>query len=145
MAEGVEVYGPLNGARDVPCFYCRNSVHIEGGTAPRANGGFHHQYRCKMGLRMPDRRKAVDDIDIVRQCPSGAPQLGFQIGGYYSHMWFEGDEPDGCLEWKICSDGEFPSEKAEIEFHICDFKQIESFVAFWGKELRRRGVVTDEV
>jgi len=39
--------------------------------------------------------------------------MGFQIGGYYSHMWFEGDDPDdpdGCLEWKICSNGEFPTD-----------------------------------
>ena len=85
--------------------------------------------------------------ELVVECPGGEPQEGFQIGGYYSHMWFERQdqlEANGCLEWMICSDGEFPSDTPETQFHLCDFRQLEQFVAFWGKELRRRGWVSDE-
>jgi hypothetical protein len=127
-----------NGARDVSCFECRNSIHRDGGV-PREGGGFHHQFSCRKGLPMPSSQKGVSDGEIVAQCPGGEPQVGFQIGGYYSHMWFE---PSGtCLNWLICSDGEFPTEQPEMQFHICDFRQLERFVEFWGKELRRRGVI----
>lgn len=132
-----------NGARDVVCFSCRNSVKVDDVHVARTGGGFHHQHRCSKGLPMPDQQPDIEDAEIVRQCPGGDPQLGFQIGGYYSHMWFEGD--GSCLEWRICSDGEFPTDKPEISFHICDFEQIERFVEFWGKELRRRGLIeTDD-
>jgi hypothetical protein len=61
-------------------------------------------------------------------------------------MHFEWDEPDGCLEWIIHGDGEFPSDdpKVWIQFHICDFKQIEEWIKVWGTELRKRGIVVDE-
>ena len=73
---------------------------------------------------------------------------GFQIGGYYTDMDFEIDnyctDMDPCLRWLIFSDGEFPRDAAEIEFHICDFRQIERWVKYWGKELRKRGWITED-
>lgn len=152
-----------NGARDVVCFDCRNSRSVDG-MVEREGGGYHHQYTCAKGLHQPDRVEGVPDVEIVQQCPGGDPRFGFQIGGYYSHMWLEGGskvpcEPkcpgamcqDGCkresscMTWCIASDGEFPTKDGEpgITFHVCDWHQIERFVAFWGKELRRRGWVRD--
>ena len=135
-----------NGARDVACFHCRCGKH-EDQMVPRAGGGFHHQFTCSKGLPMPSSGSGKSDVELVVECPGGEPQEGFQIGGYYSHMWFERQdqlEANGCLEWMICSDGEFPSDTPETQFHLCDFRQLEQFVAFWGKELRRRGWVSDE-
>lgn len=91
---------------------------------------------------MPDSQPNVDDAQIVANCPGGEPQLGFQIGGYYSHMWFEQD--GSCLNWHIASDGEFPTDEPGINFHICNFKQIERFVDFWGTELRKRGLIGEK-
>jgi hypothetical protein len=134
-----------NGARDVPCFACRNSRRSDK-HVPREGGGFHHQYWCVKGFAMPDSDPLQSDADQVVKCAGGDPREGFQIGGYYSHMWFErkSEEPNACLDWMIASNGEFPTadDSAGIKFHICDFRQIERFVAFWGKELRRRGWVT---
>ena len=67
---------------------------------------------------------------------------GFQIGGYWNKMHFE-DDGGGCLKWHIHGDGQFPSDNESdwIEFHICDFTQIEEFVKFWGKELRKKGLI----
>lgn len=155
-----------NGARDVVCFYCRNCRHVEGAYAVRAGGGFHHQSACVKGLHQPDSVRGVPDIEIVLQCPGGEPRFGFQIGGYYSHAWFEDgqkvpcDPPCGsatcherdcqrtssCMELVIASDGEFPTDDPAdmMQFHLCDFHQLERFVEFWGKELRRRGWVRDQ-
>lgn len=136
-----------NGARDVVCFHCRHAIQRSSVTVPREGGGFHHQYSCSKGLPMPSSSPDISDADIVSACPGGAPTEGFQIGGYYSHMWFESENnsPDDCLTWVIGSDGEFPTIEKEkrIELHVCDFRQIERFVAFWGRELRKRGVITD--
>lgn len=66
---------------------------------------------------------------------------GFQIGGYYTHMWFEQD--GDCLTWHIEGDGMFPTPGRTIEFHICDFRQIEKFVKLWGRELRKRGWIAE--
>ena len=94
------------------------------------------------------------NVEQVLACPKGEPRIGFQIGGCYTHMWFEycgtppadGGVPNACLEWHIASDGKFPTQdnSSGIQFHICDFEQIEAFVAFWRAELRRRGWVTDD-
>ena len=75
-----------------------------------------------------------------------SPNHGFQIGGYYTEMHFEFDDHNGCMEWVIHSDGEFPTEdrKQMIELHICDFRQIESWVKVWGDYLREQGVVDNE-
>jgi hypothetical protein len=90
------------------------------------------------------------EVEQVVACPEGEPQIGFQIGGCYTHMYFEraaNNVTENCLDWHILSDGEFPVHgnnrpgKQPIQFHICDFTQLEAFVEFWGKELRRRGWV----
>lgn len=127
-----------NGPRDVACFACRASGGSDNHVA-RDGGGFHHQYICSKNLPMPSSSADMSDADLVSACPGGEPREGFQIGGYYSHMWFE---PEGsCLNWNICSDGEFPTDQPTIQFHICDFTQLERFVAFWGKELRKRNLI----
>jgi hypothetical protein len=120
------------------CFYCRNC----GESTPSKSTGW--DYKCKLGMSVsPLTDKGVEG---VLECPKGKPRVGFQIGGYYTHMWFEGEteEDNCCLEWMIQSDGEFPRDYPDIQFHICDFSQIERFVEFWGKELRRRGVIKDD-
>lgn len=134
----------MNGARMVACFYCNNSEYLH--QHVEKDGKFYPQYKCRKNLSMPDHQYPRSDVEIVLECPGGDPRYGFQIGGYYTHMWFERDEPNSCLEWMIASDGEFPSQNGEpeISFHICNFKQIERFVEFWGKELRRRGWIVDE-
>ncbi len=81
----------------------------------------------------------------------GDPRTGFHLGEGYTPMWFKQDgfelEPVGGLVWVIDSDGETPIQPAEkrIELHIRDFREVEAWVAFWGKELRRRGWVADYV
>lgn len=105
------------------CSNCRNVKELKSLT---------DAYECKLGL-------PVIHGNLMRMitCPEALPKVGFQIGGYYSYMWFEdirgsGErDPDACLEWQICSDGEFPTESPKIEFHICDFEQLERFVEFW--------------
>ena len=87
----------------------------------------------------------------IKKCKKYFPNIGFQIGGYYSHIHFEINEEtkpdkDGnnpCLEMVIHSDGQFPTEdlKEMIHFHICDFQQIEEWVSFWGEYLRKKGVI----
>ena len=78
----------------------------------------------------------------------GVSRSGFQIGGYHSNTHFvcNGSEPGCCLELFLHSDGEFPTDKEEemIQLHICDFKQIERWVKFWGEVLRQKGVIIDE-
>jgi hypothetical protein len=117
------------------CFDCLN--HGEGVSAE--NTGWYHP--CKLGI-------ANEGLQDCTTCPSYLMNRGFQIGGYYTHMHFEGNkaEPNGCLEWVIHSDGEFPQSLPEnwIRFHICDFRQIERWVSEWGTELRKHGLITDE-
>lgn len=119
-------------AKGSACFNCKHSIN------PRVDvPGW--AYDCKFGI---DNSKMNGDVEQVIECQKGDPMFGFQIGGYYSHMWFYRRENSDCLEWVICSDGEFPTEKDSNEgkeFHICDFQQIEDFVKFWKKELERRG------
>lgn len=121
------------------CFDCRKHITLP---FDQKEGW---RYQCKEGRET----KGANPMT----CPGGDVQRGFQIGGYYSHMWFEtegstvaeGANHDPCLNWMIASDGEFPTENGEvgIEFHLCDFTQIERWVAFWGKELRKRGWITE--
>lgn len=117
------------------CFYCLNA----GKGVPAENTGWYHP--CRLGI-------ANEGLQDVKTCPKHAENRGFQIGGYYTHMHFEGDEPNGCLEWFIHGDGEFPKSDEKrsewIQFHICDFRQIEKWVEVWGAELRRRGLIVDE-
>jgi len=46
----------------------------------------------------------------------------------------------------IHGNGEFPSDEQLnwITFHICDFRQIERWVEFWGKELRKRNLIKND-
>jgi len=85
-------------------------------------------------------------MDEKIEC-SEHPSSGFQIGGYYTNMHFVTSDitPNCCLEWVLHSDGEFPTddEKEMITFHICDFRQIERWVKFWGNVLRKKGVIED--
>ena len=132
------------------CFYCRNSIK------PRSEEDIEEwAYRCKYGIDNTEMNghgtiPPYDSLSLVINCPKGSPRLGFQIGGYYTHMWFENDvdsslpiEPGSHLKWCIASDGDFPTENDEtgIEFHICDFEQIEQFVKFWKKEIKRRRLI----
>lgn len=81
-----------------------------------------------------------ENLKRIRDCQYYEANKGFQIGGYWTHMHFElSGENSSCLEWFIHGDGEFPSNEECIQFHICEFRQIERWVKFWGKELRRRG------
>ena len=137
------------------CFYCRNSTNGR----PDTIGWI---YDCKLGI---DNRDLNGGSNVAATCPGFDPRIGFQMGGYYTHMWFETDPPttqdeidkhgieltqDRCLTWIIQGDGEFPigesnvMQRARLEFHICDFTQIERFVEFWGKELRKRGWIADK-
>lgn len=126
------------------CFYCRN--HRD--QRPHQSGtGW--AVSCKRGL---DTEKVADSPEGVLACEKGDVQFGFQIGGYYRHMHFDGEAPQdlgdgatlgGCLELHIEGDAEFP-QNGEMQFHLCDFHQLEEWVAFWGKELRRRGWIVDE-
>lgn len=124
------------------CWYCRNV----GKSTVKIGDGWSHD--CKFGIE----NTGFDDKKSIRdKCDKYDPREGFQMGGYYTHMWFEGgfEEVDGCLEWVIQGDLDFPisdddEEKKPIKIHICDFKQIEDWVKFWGKELRRRGWISDD-
>lgn len=138
-----DTLGPVNGARDVACFNCLNSRKVDA-FEPREGGGFHHQSRCAKGLRQPDAERGVDSDEIMMRCPEVSPSVGFQIGGYVSHTWFENGGDGGCLDLVIASDGEFPTDGEGMRFHLCDWRQVEEWVAFWGKELRRRGWVVDD-
>ena len=117
------------------CFNCR---HCCNSRFSRTGTGWDHD--CALGIDNAE-------LNNMMTCPSVDPRVGFQLGGYYSHMWFENEYGDrnGCLNWHIESDGEFPTNEDApdrvINFHVCDFRQIEAFVEFWGKELRRRGWV----
>lgn len=122
------------------CFHCKHQINahvhtvVENGRE-RSNGWW---YDCALDL---PNEHLNGGVKIAMTCPSCDPMEGFQMGGYYTHMWFEDD--GGCLEWVIQGNGEFPTELGDetkqLRFHICDFTQIEQFVKFWGKELRKRG------
>jgi len=136
---------PLRWEKGSACFYCRHSVS----RTDLARSGTHDAiYDCVLGI---DNSAMNGGADQVIACPKGDPRVGFQMGGYYTHMWFEvdgatpeeGGEPNTCLRWHIMGDGQFPTEE-DRTVHICDFTQLEYFVAFWGKELRRRGWITED-
>ena len=110
------------------CFYCRNSCNAK--PHPSTIGWW---FNCSLGL---DNTNLNGEIEDALKCPQVNPRYGFQIGGYYTHMWFE---PDGdCLTWVIASNGQSPTkDEAEmIRFHICEFKQIEDFVRFWKERVK---------
>lgn len=113
------------------CFYCRNAINGRV-TAPGWT------YDCTKGI---NNKKMDGGVEQALTCPECDLRLGFQIGGYYTHMYFERDGT--CLEWHISSDGEFPitdeDNRESMNLHVCDFEQIEIFVKVWGAELRRRG------
>jgi len=123
------------------CFDCKNSTNAR-------NNGCGWSYDCKHGI---DNRKMNGGIQQVLSCPKGEPRIGFQVGGYYTHMWFEQEDnrlaakPGQCLRWVVMSDGEFPiqddDDGTHLEFHICRFEQIEYFVEFWRGELERKGLL----
>ena len=124
------------------CFYCLN--HDSNGSTLAENTGWYHP--CKFGIENEDMK-----IDVVKKCEKYFPNVGFQIGGYYSHVHFEidGKKPDKdgynpCLEMVIHSDGVFPKEDPDemTYWHICDFEQLEEFVEFWGRYLRKKGVIS---
>lgn len=113
------------------CFNCRNRKEKSPMEAEECLRG-HTTYSVK----------SVKELSI---CSDFNPRVGFQIGGYWSHMWFTQENPghiDTCLKWNICSDGEFPTDKPAISFHICDFEQMEKFIEFWRWELERRGWIS---
>lgn len=115
------------------CFNCLNRGE---GELKEITGWY---YPCKLDIQN-------ENIQNIKECSSYIPNNGFQIGGYYSHIHFEYDKEqiDKCMEMIIHSDGKFPEEEPEnqIQFHICDFKQLEEFVKEWGEYLRSIGVVS---
>lgn len=146
-------------ANGLGCFYCRRYTNKTAwkstliGNIVEFNPIPGPRQFCQLGL---DTSK-IDSLEDVVACPKGEPQLGFRIGGYYRHMWFEGDIPQvfengsrigGCLEWfiggVIGGETDFSGTGNVMEFHLCDWKQIERWVKFWGRELRRRGWVPPE-
>ena len=117
------------------CFDCLN--HAKGELAE--NTGWHHP--CKLGIE----NEGLSDLS---KCEKYEPNQGFQIGGYYTQMHFEGEpsrESNACLEWVIHGNGEFPTKHPSefLRFHLCDFTQLEEWVKFWGIELRKRGLVVE--
>ena len=119
------------------CFYCLNHLLDKGVFAE--NTGWYHP--CKFGI-------SNEGLQDIESCPRYEPNRGFQIGGYYTHMYFEynKNKANDCMEWVICSDGKFPrtNEDEFIRFHICDFRQIEEWVRFWGDYFRKIGVVVGD-
>lgn len=110
------------------CFDCLN--HDKNNQILAENRGWYSP--CKFGFKN-------ENLVKIESCKKYKPNKGFQIGGYYTHMHFEAD--GDCLEWYIHSDGEFPNDNNHIVFHICDFKQIEEWVKFWGEYLRKKGLI----
>ena len=113
------------------CFACRKCRNH------RIEEPYGWVYDCADGL-------STDGITIA-DCPNADPRVGFQIGGYYTHMWFEQDGKD-CLEWCIASDGEFPTQDGTkgMELHICDFYQLKAWLMFWETELVKRGWIAPD-
>lgn len=144
----------MNNIKIGSCFYCRNCTNNR-----QEDRQWLHD--CLVGVE----NDVFDGSEDIRNCPKADPRHGFQMGGYYTHMWFETDPittpkeveeygievvRDRCLTWTIQGDLEFPisdedrATKKPIEIHICDFTQIEEWVKIWGKELRRRGWIVDD-
>ncbi len=135
-------------SKAMACWYCRNVCNTR-------NDGSGWTHDCKLGID----NTGFDDVSkLAEQCKSFDMRKGFQMGGYYTHMWFEydgtlpeeGGAADGCMNWVIQGDLEFPiqdedTQSEPMRIHICDFEQIEEWVAFWGKELRRRGWVSGKM
>lgn len=117
------------------CFYCKHHDR-ENAVLAEDNGWYHS---CIKGIKN-------EGLKNIKECPGYYPCNGFQIGGYYSHMYFEADGVNECMEWVIESDGAFPTKdkKDFIRFHICDFEQIERFVKKWGDYLREKGYITGD-
>lgn len=122
------------------CFRCRHQTNhridfIEDANGHKVPNG--HAYDCALGI---DNTNLNGGLEVAMTCPSCEPMKGFQMGGYYTHMWFEDDE--GCLTWVIQGDGDFPTElgdeEKQMRIHICDFGQVEEFVEFWVKEFEKR-------
>ena len=113
------------------CYHCRNSENgriIEPGWA----------YDCKLNLDTSNM--SGGSPSKVIECPGGDVKYGFQVGGYWTNMWFEKESTcNQCLRWitNIKDEDELP-----ISLHICDFEQLEEFVEFWRKELERRGWIS---
>lgn len=116
------------------CFNCLN--HCEGQIAD--DNGWYHSCKFKIDN---------DGFQNIKNCKKYYPNKGFQIGGYYSHIHFiyDRNNVNKCMEMIIHSDGEFPTEEKikQIQFHICDFRQIEHFVKEWGDYFREKGVIKD--
>jgi len=112
------------------CFNCINS--LEGILAE--NTGWYNP--CKFDIKN-------EGLQNIKKCKKYTPNNGFQLGGYYTKMHFEKDGK--CLSWYIHGDGEFPSDDPNewIKFHVCDFNQIEKWAKFWGKQLRKGGLLND--
>jgi hypothetical protein len=103
---------------------------------PADNTGWYHP--CNLGI--PN-----DGLKDVKSCKKYSPNKGFKIGGYYSHVHFEYDKKtkNPCMEMIVHSDGQFPTDDRSemIQFHICDFRQLEDFVKEWGSYFRRLGII----
>lgn len=121
------------------CFYCNNCCN-------QTIDDIGWKYDCNLGI---ENTEFKNKSTIQNQCSKFDSREGFQIGGYYTHMHFVNhspDEPNSCLEWMIQGDLNFPkSDPTEFtSIHLCDFRQIEEWVKYWGTELRRRGWVKDD-
>lgn len=130
------------------CFYCRNSIKLTKNPEEASRTGW--RYDCKFGI---DNTEMKGDLESIMECPEADPRWGFQLGGHYCHMYFEPDGlspddgglPNPCLRWYIKGHFEWDEIQGGLQsLHICDFRQIEYFVEAWGRELRRRGWITDE-
>lgn len=112
------------------CFNCKH--HGEGTGAD--NNGWYHE--CLFNIQN-------DGLLDIEKCIKFEPNRGFSIGGYYTHMYFEKDGDQ--INWIIQGNGEFPkslNDKDEwIKFNAIEFEQLEYFVEFWGKELRKKGLI----
>ena len=121
------------------CWKCRNSREVEAKTINSLLGPNDNGSRCGKGHTHTEPMT----LESCEQCPDFAPRVGFQVGGYYSHMWFEQIGKD-CLEWIMQTDGDFPihdddnpNGRQPLQLHLCGFQQLEAFVNFWGRWLRK--------
>ena len=119
------------------CFDCINHDPEDHDNVKDEPGWYHG---CK--LKIPN-----EGLKSIIDCKSYEPNKGFQIGGYYSQVHFElgSKEPNPCMEMFIHSDGEFVThdESEMMQFHLCDFRQLEDWVKFWGDHFRKKGVIID--
>lgn len=116
------------------CFDCLN----HGEMIAAENNGWYNE--CKLNVEN-------NGMENIEECEHYFPCNGFQIGGYYSHVHFEfeSEECNDCMEMILHSDGEFPTDDPSkmLRLHLCDFRQLEKFVKFWGKYFRKKGIVKD--